>query len=246
MVSKKEARWARKSGHGLKSSETCLECPATLKFWAPWPNLEALAGSYMKTTLRSRKFNGGRPIYINRDSDMKNAPVYLFFVQENLAWSIGLDYRVNMVYGFAAMEAQCPRDANYWYWYNGTGFERHKVNMRAGRNWKHPPKDTQHIVWNIHRRRWEREKVVWDHGELATTNGTTASGEEDDNNATENESEEVEAENGTNDTVEEDDANATEDKDTDAVENETAESGEEDERNESRVPGPVSEEHTTE
>jgi len=191
-----------------------------------------IAGSYMKTTIPSRKFNGGRPIFINRDRDMKNNALYLFFMQEQMAWAIGANYRSTSVYGYSSKEAQCPRDTGLWFFHNGTGFERKKLNIRRGHNWKHAPKDTDHLVWNIHRRKWERENFFWEHGHLeqkVTANGTAASGQEEDN-ATENE--ETDVENGTNDTVEEDDKNDTEDEDADAGENETTESGDEDVKNE--------------
>jgi len=246
MVSRKERRWARKNGKWR--DETCLECPATLKLWAPNPNLTMIAGSYMKTTIPTRKFNGGRPIYINRDRDMKNAPLYLFFMQEQLAWAIGANYRSNQVYGFASKEAQCPRDTTLWLFHNGTGFERKKMNIRQGHNWHHAPKDTDHIVWNVHRRKWEREQVFWDHGHLMTADGgnhtlkdgenvTTASAEEEDEEKNVTENDETDAENGTADGVEEDDRNATESEEIDAAENETAESGEEDDNNATEIEG---------
>jgi len=245
MVSRSEARWARR--HGKWKDETCLECPATMKIWAPNPNLTNVAGSYMKTTIPSRKFNGGRPIYINRDRDMKNAPVYMFFLQEQLAWAIGANYKSNSVYGFAGQEAQCPRDSSLWLFHNGTGFERKKLNIRKGHNWHHAPNDTDHIVWNIHRRKWEREKIFWDHGHLATLGGghdDSTGGENDTENATDNE--ETVVENGTNDSVEEDDKNAAENEDTDDSENETSESGDEKDNNATDKDVNAAEHETTE
>jgi hypothetical protein len=173
MIYGRDKQTARKVGY-----ETCQECPATLKMWAPNPNLTALAGVYVKTSLPSRKFNGGRPIYMNMDSDWKHAPIYLFFMQDKMAWALGADYRVNYAFGFAGMEAQCPRDTKYWSFFNGNiqGFERKHFNIQAHRNSNKAPKDTNHIAWNIHTRRWEREKIVWEDGKL----GAAATQEEAD------------------------------------------------------------------
>jgi len=214
MMSAREARTARSRGHWR--DETCNECPATLKVWGPNPNLTMIAGRYMKTNLPSRKFNGGRPIYLSRDSDMKHNPLYLFFLQEQLAWAIGANYKSSSVYGYANKEAQCPRDTDIWMFHNGTGFQRNKLNLRKAQNWRTPPNDTEHIVWNVKRRRWDREQTFWDHGHLSQLSGS--------------ENEETDAENGTNDSVEEDNNNATENEDTDDSENETSESGEEDDK----------------
>ncbi|CAK0804742.1 unnamed protein product [Prorocentrum cordatum] len=217
--------------------ETCQECPATLKMWAPNPQLVSLAGVYVKTSLPSRKFNGGRPIYLNMDSDWRRAPVYLFFMQQTMAWALGADYRVNYAFGFAAMEAQCPRDTKFWSFHNGTAFVRSKFNIQAHANGANAPKDTNHIAWNVHKRAWQRETIVWEDGQLGKA---TASGEDDaaaggldaGQNATEGEeAADVGAENATAAGAEEDDGNATEKGDIDADENETIEVDEKGDKN---------------
>jgi hypothetical protein len=187
--------------------ETCQECPATMRLSAPNPNLSALAGSYVKTTLQSPKFNGGRPIYLNLDSDVKNAPVYMFFMQEKLAWAIGGDYSQNVVFGYAGMEAQCPRDTRFWAFFNSEtqAFDRKHFDIRGEANGYNAPNDTDHIAWNMDTFRWEHDKIVWENSRLehATAieeeegmkfgeNDTIATreeegGEADDKNATENE-----------------------------------------------------------
>jgi len=225
MMTGKEKKKAAK-GNNL---ETCQECPATLKMWAPNPNLAAVGGVYVKTSLPSRKFNGGRPIYLNMDSDWKHNPVYLFFMQERMAWTLGADYRVNYAFGFAAMEAQCPRDTKFWAFHNGTTFVRGKFNIQAHANGANAPKDTNHIAFNIHKRVWQREKIVWEDGQLGNAtvsreNDAAASGQDEGQNATESEeAADVGVENGTTDSVEEDDSNATEKGGIDADEKETAE-----------------------
>jgi len=233
MMTGKEKKKAAK-GNNL---ETCQECPATLKMWAPNPNLAAVGGVYVKTSLPSRKFNGGRPIYLNMDSDWKHNPVYLFFMQERMAWTLGADYRVNYAFGFAAMEAQCPRDTKFWSFHNGTAFVRSKFNIQAHANGANAPKDTNHIAWNVHKRAWQRETIVWEDGQLGKA---TASGEDDaaaggldaGQNATEGEeAADVGAENATAAGAEEDDGNATEKGDIDADENETIEVDEKGDKN---------------
>jgi len=223
LVYGKDKKVAHKLGY-----ETCMECPATLKVWAPSINMSGLEGVYVKTSLPSRKFNGGRPVYINLDSDLKVNPLYLFFQQKQLAWSIGLDYRVNSAYAYAAMEAQCPRDTKYWNMFNGVGFERKHLNIRAHSNGNRAPKDTDHIAWNIHKKLWELERIVWENGELGnnsnsgeTASDAAASGEEEQN-ATEGE--ETDVQNGTADSPDEDDLqNVTDKVDIDADDKETAE-----------------------
>mmetsp|Transcript_24623 Transcript_24623/g.68889 ORF Transcript_24623/g.68889 Transcript_24623/m.68889 type:complete len:582 (-) Transcript_24623:125-1870(-) len=214
--------------------ETCHECPSTLRLSAPNPSLTALGGPYVKTTLKATKFNGYRPIYLNLDSDIRTQPVYLYFMQESLAWSIGTDYRTNFVMGFAAMEAQCPRDAKFWAFHNGTAFVRKHFDIRGEANGHNPPKDTEHIAWNMETFAWEREKLVWSNSRLENAkladddfaddvNGTGATGE----NATTNEQAEVE--NATADSREEADRDAAVSEDSGAAENETSKISEKDE-----------------
>jgi len=159
-----------------------------------------------------------------------------------MAWAIGANYRANSVYGFAGQEAQCPRDTTLWFFHNGTGYERKKLNIRSGHNWHHAPNDTDHIVWNIHRRKWDREQIFWDHGHLVNQGGAHG-GEKEEENATENE--EVVAENGTADGAEEEDKNATESEGADDTENETSEIGEEEDRNATESRGITAAEHET-
>ncbi|CAK0806249.1 unnamed protein product [Prorocentrum cordatum] len=233
MMTKKEKRKMNAKNVGF---ETCQECPATLRLSAPSPNLTGLGGMYRKTTITSKKFNGGRPIYVNMDSNIEGgAPVYLFFMQDKLAWSIGLDYSANFVMGYAAMEAQCPRDTKYWLFHNGQEFVRKHFDIKGERNGQDAPQGTEHISWNMQTRSWEREKVVWESGRgLATLsddddvssggdNATTARSEEG-SNATENGQTGVE--NGATDSVGEGDRNATEKEGADAVENEKTGRGE--------------------
>jgi hypothetical protein len=216
-----DKRAARKLGYA-----TCMECPATLKIWASDPNLTFVGGVYVKTTLPSRKFNGGRPIYLNQDSDLRHAPLYLFFMQQHLAWSIGLDYRINNAFGYAGMEAQCPRDTKYWNFHDGVQFNRKHLNIIGHRNGHRAPNDTDHIAWNIHSKRWERERIFWEDGHLGRTDDASASGAEGSEGGSEGEAknttEEEEAsdvQNGTADSADDEDlANGTGQADPDADE----------------------------
>jgi len=155
-----------------RDHESCLECPATMKLsmaknkdgnqTGNWGKTD---GYFMKTNIHSGKVNGGRPIYINRNSDMKNAPAYLFFMQAHLVWAVGPDYKQENAYGYAGLEAQCPRDSGYWSFWNGTGFIRKHFTVQKAKNWHNPPGDTEHIVWDLKKRKWIREVVAWEHGE---------------------------------------------------------------------------------
>ncbi|CAK0841666.1 unnamed protein product [Prorocentrum cordatum] len=233
-------RERRRMVSGRLSFETCQGCPATLRLSAPSPDLTALGGPYVKTTLQPKKFNGGRPIYLNMDSTLglESQPIYLYFMQERLAWVIGLDYSTNFVMGFAGMEAQCPRDTKYWSFHNGSGFVRKHFDIKGEENGYNAPKDTDHIAWNVHARRWERETTVWENGRLESVNVTddddawrdgesnvTAAREEEVAGAAENQDTDVL--NITTDAVEMDDENATEnEEDGDAAERETTGVGE--------------------
>ncbi|CAK0881080.1 unnamed protein product [Prorocentrum cordatum] len=172
-------RFSEKKGkkYDERNGETCLECPATLKLWSQhspgeekhWSanmrgNMQHIEGSYVKTNIPSLKFNGGRPIYVNQNVNPKdNITIYMYFIQANLVWVVGPDYTAKNGMGFAGMDAQCPRDAKYWSFHNGTGFERRHVDIRAGTNLNNPPKGTDHIVWNVTSHSWERERIVWEH-----------------------------------------------------------------------------------
>jgi len=126
--------------------------------------MQHIEGSYVKTNIPSLKFNGGRPIYVNQNVNPKdNITIYMYFIQANLVWVVGPDYTAKNGMGFAGMDAQCPRDAKYWSFHNGTGFERRHVDIRAGTNLNNPPKGTDHIVWNVTSHSWERERIVWEH-----------------------------------------------------------------------------------
>jgi len=176
-------RFAEKVGKKFneRNWETCLECPATLKIWSHhtkgeeqhWSeamrgNIQSLEGSYVKTNIPSRKFNGGKPIYIHQGSPSKT-PLYMFYIQPAVLWAIGWNYTEKNGIGFAGMDAQCPRDTKYWSIHNGNGFERRHIDIRQAKNLHNPPNDASHIVWNVTSHSWERERVVWEH-ENATDN----------------------------------------------------------------------------
>jgi hypothetical protein len=155
-----------------RDAESCLECPATMKLSTARDKQGRITGTwgktdgyFMKTNIHSGKVNGGRPIYINRNSDMKNAPVFLYFVQAHLVWAVGDDFKGANAYGYAGLEAQCPRDSGYWSFWNGTGFVRKHYTVQKAKNWRTPPEDTDHIVWDLKRNVWRREVVTWEHGE---------------------------------------------------------------------------------
>jgi hypothetical protein len=148
-----------------RDKESCKECPAALLLrgasTARINRLSALAidGTYMKTTIKSGRYNGGKPIFVNRMSNMKAAPMYLYYVQAQVLWMISGNYSSNTATAYAGKDAQCPRDAGAWHFWNGTSFEMRPFSVRAVSNPPGAPTDTEHIVWNVKRRRWDREEA---------------------------------------------------------------------------------------
>merc|ERR1719343_373877 len=147
----------------------------------------------------------------------------MFFMQEKLVWAVGADYTQNHVFGYAGMEAQCPRDTRFWSFFNAEtqAFDRKHFDIRGEANGYNAPNDTDHIAWNMDTFRWQRDTIVWENSRLEHStaiedeeglkfgeNYTTATREEEGENATE--SGEIDVENGTTNSVEEDDKSATE------------------------------------
>jgi len=146
--------------------ESCAECPSTLMLSASSASLAGYGGEYVKTSIPSTKFNGYRPIYLNMYSDVDVQPLYLFFIQERLSWSLGLDYKLNSVFAYAGMEAQCPRDASMWSFFNGVGFDRKHFDVKNGVNGHDAPNGTEHIAWNVDTKMWELDKLVWSNSRM--------------------------------------------------------------------------------
>lgn len=145
-------------------SESCKECPAALSLYdasksSNMSSAHAVDGTYMRTNIRSSRYNGGKPIYINSMSNMEAAPVYLYYVQAQVLWMIGDNYSSNAAVAYAGIEAQCPRDAGAWHLWNGIGFEMHPLSVQTVGNPPGAPTDAEHIIWNVKRRRWDREEV---------------------------------------------------------------------------------------
>jgi len=205
MLTKREKRKMANSHVGF---ETCQECPSTLRLSSPNVNSSNYGGEYVKTSIPPTKFHGFRPIYLNLDSDVDVQPLYLFFIQEKLTWSIGLDYNINRIFAYAAMEAQCPRDARMWSFFNGAGFDRKHFDVKREVNGHGAPTDTEHIAWNVVAKRWDHDKLVWTNSRLENAkatyeddlfgdgeNGTIATNEEAGKNLTDNKG--IGVENGT-------------------------------------------------
>jgi len=118
---------------------------------------------YVKTNIRSPKHNGGKPIYINRDSMLSGqGALYLYYVQKQVIWLIGNNFTSSEAISFAGVEAQCPRDASAWHFFNGTDWAIRPLSIKTAPNGHDAPADTEHIMWNLRTRKWEREEANMD------------------------------------------------------------------------------------
>jgi len=161
--------WLHKTGECCHSpfdpkldKESCKECPASLHIKGEdVAHIDPqINGVYVKTNIKSSKYNGGKPIYINRDSmDLASPKYYLYYIQAQVIWLIGHNYTSNAALSYAGLEAQCPRDSGAWHFFNGTTWVMRRLAIKTAPNGHDAPADTEHIVWNLEARKWDREEA---------------------------------------------------------------------------------------
>jgi len=148
--------------------ESCKECPPLLAISGSKSLGEAtqnIDGTYVKTSIKPVKFNGGKPIYVIPKTVRAGSPMYLYYSQVNVMWFVGHKYDSNVFTEFiayAGKEAQCPRDAGAWQFQLNGQMRIHPVAVRSAPKPPDAPSDTDRIVWNIETHEWEREEVGQD------------------------------------------------------------------------------------
>jgi len=142
-----------------KDDESCKNCPSQMRITGAAPFPEAATGVFMKSTIEPTKYNGGKPVYVKAGSE--GQPIYLYYVQKQVLWMIGMDYQNNNPYAFAQVDATCPRDVGKWNSIVNGQWAWAKdvlVKTEVSANTTEAP-----MLWDIERRVW-----VPDHGKHTT------------------------------------------------------------------------------
>jgi len=149
-----------------KDSPSCKDCPAELSFAGsrncnecPGPDQD-VDGIFRKTTIQSGKLHGGKPIYMRVPKTGEEKPIFLYYFQHNTMWLLGDNYSTNMnpdVIAYAGKEAQCPRDAGAWHFFNSSGQREMRPDVHC-RETRFGPADPEHVAFNITRGEWQRQK----------------------------------------------------------------------------------------
>jgi len=168
-VSRDLRRWLNRTGECCHSpfdpsrdAESCKECPSTLSIHSKKPRSYSsrVYGTYVKSSITSEKFHGGKPIFVKWKTLESGPPQYMFYVAKQLLWAIGRNYSTNHgIIAYAQKEAQCPRDAGAWHVYDGAKFIQEPIYLATMPNGHGAPTDTEHVAWNIGEHRWDREHL---------------------------------------------------------------------------------------